>query len=110
MTAPIFITGDDISVPITLTKNGVPFTISNSATVKTRLVTTSRAASLSEDVVQSHLTAGANWGASLVVVVLGSAATAQIAQQGLANLEIQVDDSGKTTWFVPVTLVKGSIA
>ena len=110
MTTPIFITGDDISVPITLTKNGVTFTISNSAIVKTRLVTTNHGSALSEDVTQSHLTAGANWAASLLVVVLGSAATVKIAQQGLATLEIQVDDGGKTTWFVDVQIVRGQIA
>jgi len=109
MAIPTFVTGDDIVVPVTLKKNGVVFTINPTATVKAALVGTNHENRLCDDVMQSSAAAGANWAASLVVVSLPSSSTSGITHQGDALLEIQVDDGGKRTWFVPITIVTGLV-
>ncbi len=110
MSTPILVTGDDIVVPVTLKKNGATFVIGNGAVIKARLVRTEHEVSLCEEVIQSNAAPGTNLALSLVMVTLPSASTAGISYQGSAILEIQVDDSGKTTWFVPVSIVRGLIA
>lgn len=107
MTTPVLVTGDDINISVTLKKNGVVFTIALNASVKARLVSTNHETPLSEEVAQASGTSGANWPQSLVVVVIPAATSKKVAVQGDALLEIQVSDAGKTTWFVPVILVKG---
>ena len=110
MAIPTLITGDDIIVPVPLTKNDATFVISGSATVKARLVSIDHKSAYSAEVTQSSATSGANWGASLVVVKFAPGDTADVTFQGLALLEVQVDDAGvKTTWFGQVVLVKGNI-
>lgn len=109
MSTPVLVTGDDISLSVTLKKNGVPFTINPSATVTGMLVSQSRVEALTEAIAQSDTTTGADWANSLVVVKFASADTAAITTQGAAILEIQVDDGGKRTWFVLVTIARGNI-
>lgn len=109
MVTPTFVTGDDIVVPVTLKKDGVVFAINTSAVVKAALVRTSHENKLCNEVTQSNATVGANWATSLVVISIPSANTINLDFQGAALLEIQVDDSGKLTWFVPVNIVKGVI-
>ena len=109
MSIPILVTGDDVTLPVTLKKNGAVFAINVAAVVKARLVTLDHATSLCDEVVQSHSATGANWAASLVVVALPGAITGAVSGYGNALLEIQVDYSGKATWFIPVTIVQGHI-
>lgn len=109
MTIPTIITGDDVSLAVTLKKNGATFNMSG-ATVKAALVASDHSVAYTEAVAQSSGTSGANWAASLVVVVLSAAATALLDYQGNALLEIQVDDGTKTTWFVAVEIRRGNIA
>ena len=107
------VTGDDVRLVVTLKKDGAVFPITTTpvpAVVKARVVGPQHQAALSGEVAQSHLTSGADWANSLVVVLMDSVTTAAIAQQGAAFLEIQVHDGIKITWFVPVTIIKGHIA
>lgn len=106
---PVLVTGDDISLPVTLKKNGATFSIDAGATVIGRLVTRDRKNPLTIEVTQSNA-APADWGNSLVMVVFTSTHTKDIEEQGPALLEIQVDDSGKRTWFVSIVIARGNIA
>ena len=110
MAIPTLVTGDDVTLPVTLKKNDATFSINPAASVKVRLVSSDHTAALSDEVAQSSLTSGADWAHSLVVVVLPAATSGVITTYGAAKLEIQVADSGKTTWFVPVTVIRGTIA
>jgi hypothetical protein len=104
------VTGDDTLVPVTLKKNGATFAIAGTAAIKARLVSVDRKVTYSEEVLQSITEAGNDLANSLVVVRLAPADTVSITYQGKARLEIQVDDGGKTTWFVDVDIVRGNIA
>ena len=66
------VTGDDISLPYTLTKDGVTFTIDAGATVEVALVALDRTTVLIPAVAQSNATPGADWANSLVVVTMDS--------------------------------------
>lgn len=106
------VTGDDVRLIVTLKKDGAVFPITTTpvpAVVKARIVGPNHQIALSSEVTQSHLTSGADWANSLIVVLMDGATTAAITQQGSALLEIQVDDGIKITWFVPVTIIKGFI-
>lgn len=106
---PVLVTGDDISLPVTLKKNGATFAIDSGATVVGQLVSRDRKKTYTEEVSQSNA-APADWTNSLVDITFLSVHTADITEQGPALLEIQVDDGGKRTWFVAVNIVRGNIA
>lgn len=108
-TTPIIVTGDDMRQLVQLTINSLPFAIGLAGTVKARLVTLDHKTALTVVVDQSRSAAGADWAASLVVVEMPPTATAPIAEYGPSLLEIQVDDTIKETWFIPVTIVQGHI-
>lgn len=110
MTTPLLITGDDFTLPLILKKNALAFAISPSADVKARLVSSDRTQLLCDPIAQVSTAPGADWANSLVVVSLPAAATASLQFQGLALLEIQVNDGTKTTWFVTVKILRGSIS
>lgn len=109
MTVPTIVTGDDMYIPVTLKKNGATFAISQTGTVKARVVTTDHFKTLTVSIDQQRSMAGADWANSLVVVNIPSAQSATITQYGQAVLEIQVTDPGKTTWFANVNVIKGNI-
>jgi len=109
MSQPKLVTGDDLAIPVTLKKDGVVFAIADTATVKARLVSVDHDAVYCDEIGQSKDTTGADWSNSLVVVVVASTDTVDMTHQGLALLEIQVDDDGKRTWFVIVNIVTGNI-
>lgn len=109
MTIPMLTTGDDFTLPLILKKNALAFAISGGAVVKARLVTVDRLTVLCDAVTQASSTPGADWPNSLVVIALPAMATAGMQHQGLALLEIQVNDGAKITWFVTVKIVRGSI-
>ena len=109
MATPDITTGDDVALLVTLKKNGATFTIDPGATVEAAIVDAQRITQLMPAVSQSN-GGNADWANSLVEVILTSAQTAVIDKQGGALLEIQVDDSGKQTWFASVNIKRGSIA
>jgi len=110
MATPLIVTGDDISVAVTLKKNDLTFDIPLLSTVTARIVSTNHKEVYSGEVVQSNSTPGADWPNSLVVVEFAPADTNTITYQGKALIEVQVDDNGKRTWFVTVKLITGQIS
>lgn len=109
MSIPVLVTGDDVNLPVTLKKNGNTFAIATGSTVQAMLVTTDRTRQLTPVVQVNEAATGSDWANSLVVVAFASADTASMTMQSPAILEIQVDDNGKRTWFVEITIVRGSI-
>jgi hypothetical protein len=110
MATPDIVTGDSISLAVTLYKGSSTFVISGTAVVKAMLVSTNHRESYSVAVTQSNATSGADFQQSLVVVVLPGLVTQDISYQGPALLEIQVSESGvDKTWFVGVNIVTGRI-
>jgi len=111
MAIPTIITGDDVNIAVTLTKNNASFTITGGGIVKARLVAANHCTSYSSEVTQSRITAGADWANALVIVVFPASSFNPSVPQGPALLEVQVEDSStKLTWFVPVSVVTGNIA
>jgi hypothetical protein len=107
----VITTGDDVSIPVTLKKNGQTFNIGLSAQVKVAIISADRSKQLTNDILCSSSAAGADWANSLVVVAIPSAETVNmiVPSKGSVLLEIQVDDGGKLTWTVPLKVVKGVI-
>lgn len=103
------VTGDDIKHPITLKKDGATFAIAPSATVQVALVSLDHETLLAGPSTCSASAPGADWPNSLIIATIASEDTLPIAEYGPANFEIQVDDGGKLTWFVPVEIIKGHI-
>jgi len=103
------VTGDNVVVPVTLKKNGVVFDMSG-ATVKVRLISTDHESVYTGEITQNEAATGADWANSLVILELAPADTSGISFQGNALIEIQVDQNGKTTWFVSALITKGNIA
>lgn len=111
MTTPALVTGDDFLVPVTLTIDDAAFDMSGATSVLARVVSADHAQALTAEVAQSSGASGASWSAALVVVAFAAADTAAISATGLANIEIQVTLGGKkSTWFVPIEIVRGQIA
>ncbi len=103
------VSGDDIAIEATLTKNDVVFAIDSGATVQASLVTLDKAVILVAPVAVLEATAGSDWANSKVVVSFADTLTENLTVFGNMYLEIQVDDGGKLTWFESVTMVQGTI-
>ncbi len=101
------IIGDDFNRQVQLKKDGVEFDMAG-ATVQAAIVSEDRATVLIDPVSCAEGATGAVWASSLVVVAFTEAATAEVTE-GLCYLEIQVDDSGKNTWFVALNAITGNI-
>lgn len=99
-------TGDDVALTISLLRNGASFAIDPGATVRAALV---QGDTITGPVTLSSGASGADWTQSIVTVEIPAATTAT-APLGVNKLEIEVDDSGKTTWVVDhVTVLEGRI-
>jgi hypothetical protein len=110
MAMPVLVTGDDNAIPVTLKKNGATFVISAGATIKAQLVSLDHKTTYSPVVEVNKATPGTDLSKSLVVAVFAPETTSAIVYQGKALLEIQVDDSGKKTWFPAIEIRRGNIA
>jgi hypothetical protein len=109
-TFPLVIKGDDWTIFATLQVNGAAVPISSGASVKAAIVSADHQSALSDVVTQSSATSGANWSTGFVAIVFPSEVTAEISLDGVAWLEIQVVDGGKTrTWFARIGIVNGNI-
>ncbi len=106
---PKITTGDDARLYVTLKKNSAIFLINPTATVKAVIIKPDTSVKLCDEVLQLSSTSGADWGNSLVVVEFPSTVTGPIKRVGAAQVEIQVDDAGKQTWFVDIELIRGNI-
>lgn len=103
------VTGDEGLTKIQLTKDGSPFSINTSATVKVGIVTADHKELLSSVVTCLHTSPGCDWSTSLVSFSFPNAATQDIVITKPVMLELEVDDGGKLTWFIPIKLLKGQI-
>lgn len=109
-TTPAKITiGNDVAVAVQLKRNELPFVIPGTATVKAVLTTLDKKYQLSSIVTCAELESGADWSTSLVVAVFSSAVTALIEYTGMAYIEVQVTDAGKTTFTADVEILAASI-
>ena len=109
MSTPVIVTGDSIAIALQLKRNGVNIAIDSGATIHAALVSVGHNESYTEAIEQDGSTAGADWDAGLVVVAFDPEDTEDIGFQGRALLEVQVDDGGPKTWFLPVQIVTGRI-
>lgn len=106
----ILITGDDIVIEQTLTKNNATFTIDPGATVKASLISRDKETILVAPVTVLEATTGSDWPNSKIIILFAEADTLSLTDFGPIFLEIQVDDGGKLTWFVKTELAQGTIA
>lgn len=109
------VTGDDVSIPVTLKQGAdvaslATFTINPSATVTACIVSTGKNEQYSAEVTCNNAATGADWANSLVIVEFTSAQTNAITHVGTAMLEIQVNDSGKTTYYQQIKILSDTIA
>jgi hypothetical protein len=107
----IITTGDDVTIPVTLKKNGTVFNIGLNAQVKVAIIAADRSKKLTNDILCSPDSPGADWANSLLMVEIPSSETVDmtVPSKGSVLLEIQVDDGGKLTWTVPLKVMKGII-
>jgi len=102
------VTGDDIEIEVTLTKNKSRFLIGDAAIIKAAVTDANKILVGPVPVVPSIL--GSDWGHSKVIVTMTGKMTSALVNVRQAKLEIQVEDEGrKVTWFAPVTVVIGMI-
>ncbi len=94
------ITGDDAIIPVQLKKDNATFVIDPGATVKAQLRRGDTP--VGSEITVLEATTGSAWATSLIVVVSPSADTTNftINDKHYLSLEVQVDDSGKTTWIL----------
>ena len=115
MTTPILVTGDDISFPVILRKKVsgateyTTFVIQTNADIIARLVSSDRESVYTPEIPQITVQTGADLSNSTIIINFTSAETIGITFQGGALLEIQLDDSGKLTWFTPIKIERGQI-
>ena len=110
MSIPVIVTGDNVALQVTLKKNGSTFLINSGATVEASLIGNAHEEVFVAAVAQSSGTSGADWANSVVVVIFSPTDTENVTHKGEAVLEIQVDDSGKTTFFADLEIAQGTIA
>jgi len=107
---PCLTAGDDINWLVTLYKDDATFNIPDTATVTARFISTDHSEAYTAEVTQDDATPGADWPNSLIAVVMSEADTGVITYQGPAELEIQVDDNGKSTFFGCCLIKQGQIS
>ncbi len=100
--AHVLVTGDDIQRDVQLTKGNAPFVIDPGATVQAAMVSSVGSVVGPVTVLEAD---GGDWTTSLVTVKFPSATSASFTR-GSATLEIEVNDNGRLTWFVPNIVIK----
>ena len=108
MSVPTIVTGDDANITVDLKINGATFAIDSGAIVRAAIVDTTHESLLAGPNTVLEATSGSDWANSRVVATFSTMDTAALAQ-GNAYIELEVDDSGKNTWFVGINIVKGHI-
>jgi hypothetical protein len=103
------VSGDDIVIEQTLTKNNSTFAIDSGATVKASLISRDKQTIIVAPVSVLEATTGSDWANSKIIILFDSTDTDTATDFGPVYLEIQVDDGGKLTWFVKAELVQGTI-
>jgi len=104
------VSGYDAALPVTLKKEGVVFSIDAGATVKAVLLSADRSTVIIPEVTSNNAATGADWANSLVIVEFSAAQTALVLEEGDMTLEVQVDDTKKLPWFIPLEASIGHIS
>ena len=102
--------GDDADIIVDLAKDRAAFDIPLTATIRAALVTTDHKTVLIPDVAVSNSHPDGDWSIAQIVVPFPEAATSLIPYEGVALIEIQVNDDGKLTFFTDIQVVRGNIA
>lgn len=101
-------TGDDISIPIRLKKQGKTFNIPLSAEVKAALTHERNQEILGDVKVVNSSSQGSDWANSLVVVEYTAAETFDW-DDGKLFIEVKVNDGQVTTWRIyEISLIKSA--
>ena len=106
------VTGDDALVVHELTIGGVAQDVTG-LTIKSRLIGKNCRTPLTEEIINSAVSAGADWGSGVVAVIVPGTETVDIspALHPTVLLETQVNDGTyDKTWFAEIELVKGTIS
>jgi len=108
------ITGDDSSLIVELKKKvdniNQKFVINPDAIIKAVIINIDKSGLLTDVITIDKTMPGTDLNNSTIVIQFTEQQTGQITITGKAFLEIQVNDSGKLTWFVPITIGKGNIS
>jgi len=105
----IVVSGDEITIEQTLTKDLAVFAIDSGATIKASIVSRDRTTVIVAPVTVLEATAGSDWANSKVIIIFPEVDTATLSTFGPMLLEVQVDDSGKLTWHVKIEMQQGTI-
>lgn len=106
----VIVTGYDVVFPTTLRKDGKTFAIDAGASIKASLISIDRSTVLIAPVTLNNAEQGTDLANSLIIIKFPSSSTSVITSYDPAHIEIQVDDAGKTPWFVSVDIEKGTIS
>lgn len=109
MISNTIVSGDDITIQQTLTKDDVVFLINSTATIKASLVSADRTTVIVAPVGVLEATAGSDWANSKIIILFAEADTTSLTTFGPMLIEIQVDDGGKLTWHTKVEMLQGTI-
>lgn len=101
--------GDDASIGVVLKRNKATFPIDAGATVKGQITSMDHKYTYTTELTALSTDTGADWPNSLVVFPIASAVTSLITYTGMALVEIQVDDNGKSTFFADIEIIRGII-
>jgi len=114
------ITGDSRPYVANLTINGVPFEIPLLTKVQASLVSTDKSKVFIKPIILLSTTFGADWEESKVVFKFSRAETKAVGEfitdgkplKALVEIQVELPDGTGTsdwTWWLPISVVKGSI-
>jgi len=110
MTTPKIITGTDRQLTATWKIGDTVTPISSSGVVRFRLVSRDKATTYTAILTANKDHPDADWANGKIILIFLAAETVDITVQGLAEVELQVDDGGeKLGTFFSVNIVKGNI-
>lgn len=101
--------GDDVPLSVTLKRNKVTFNIPGTATIKGVVTSMDHKYAYTTVLTAAEGATGADWANSLVVFDISSTETGVMTYTGMALIEVQVDDDGKSTFFAEVEVLQGTI-
>lgn len=102
--------GDDAEIVVELKKDKALFNIPLTAIIKAALVTTDHKQILIPEVSVANNHPDGDWTISTIVVPFTEEQTSAIPYDGMALIEVQVNDSGKLTFFTDIQVLSGKVA
>lgn len=104
----IITSGDDVTLPVQLYKDGQAFAINPAATVKAAITDIHGRTLLAGPVTLSNATSGSDWSIGLVVAPFAKADTASLSP-GAVVLEVEVNDDKVLTWHIEGLRVRAGL-